>query len=81
MGFVHSLRESLYIQRAGYTLDIMRQTACLVFNPTVVEGYDALFNCTAVVQASYSMTTSMCEALDSWLKLDDCLWLDPPWFN
>ena len=22
-----------------------------------------------------------CEARNSWLKPDDCLWLDPPWFN
>ena len=29
--------------RAGYTLNIMRQTACLVFNPIMVEGYAALF--------------------------------------
>ena len=43
----------------------------------MVEGYAALFSRTAVVQASDSMTAS-CEALDSWLKLDDCLWLDPP---
>ena len=21
------------------------------------------------------------EARNSWLKLDDCLWLNPPWFN
>ena len=46
-------------KRAGYTLDIMRQTACLVFNPIMVEGYAALFSCTAVVQASDSMTASM----------------------
>ena len=46
-------------RRAGYTLDIMRQTACLVFNPLMVEGYAALFSCTAVVQASDSMTASM----------------------
>ena len=45
-------------KRAGYTLDIM-QTACLVFNPIMVEGYAALFSCTAVVQASDSMTASM----------------------
>ena len=45
--------------RAGYTLDIMRQTACLVFNPIIVEGYVALFNCTTVVQASDPMTVSM----------------------
>ena len=29
-------------KRAWYSLDIMRQTACLVFNPIMVEGYDAL---------------------------------------
>ena len=45
--------------RAGYTLDIMRQTACIVFNPIMVEGYAALFSCTAVVKASDSMTASM----------------------
>ena len=44
---------------AGYTLDIMRQNACLVFKPIMVEGYAALFSCTAVVQASNSMTASM----------------------
>ena len=46
-------------RRAGYTLAIMRQTACLVFNPIIVEGYSALFGCTAVVQTSDSMTASM----------------------
>ena len=60
-----NLRKSLEIQivnrfkRAGYSLDIMRQTASLVFNPIMVEGYAALFSCTAVVQASDSMTASM----------------------
>ena len=29
------------------------------FNPIMVEGYAALFSCTAVVQASDSMTASM----------------------
>ena len=46
-------------KRAGYSLDIMRQTACLVFNAMMVEGYSALFSCTAVVQASDTMTASM----------------------
>ena len=46
-------------KRAGYTLDIMQQTSCLVFNPIIVEGYAVLFSCTAVVQASDSMTASM----------------------
>ena len=26
-------------KRAGYILDIMRQTVCLVFKPIMVEGY------------------------------------------
>ena len=46
-------------RRAGYTLGIMQQTACLVFNPIMVEGYAAFFSCTAMVQASDSMTASM----------------------
>ena len=36
-------------KRAGYSLDIMLQIACLVFNPIMVEGYAALFSCMAVV--------------------------------
>ena len=40
-------------KRAGYTLDT-QQTVCLVFNPTMVEGYAALFSFTAVVQTSES---------------------------
>ena len=31
-------------KRAGHPLDIMRQTACLVFNPIMVEGYAALLS-------------------------------------
>ena len=38
-------------RRTGYNLDIIRQTACLVFNPIMVDDYAALFSCTAVVQA------------------------------
>ena len=38
-------------KRAEYTLDIMWQTVCLIFNPIMVEGYAALFSCTAVVQS------------------------------
>ena len=42
----------------GYSLDIMRQTACLVVNPIIVDGYVSLFNCTTAVRASDSMTAS-----------------------
>ena len=30
-------------KRIGYSLDIMRQTACLVINPIIVDGYTSLF--------------------------------------
>ena len=43
-------------KRIGYSLDIMRQTACLVVNPIIVDGYASLFNCTTAVRASDSMT-------------------------
>ena len=33
-------------RRIGYNLNVMRQSACLVFNPTTVDNYAAFFNCT-----------------------------------
>ena len=45
-------------KRIGYSLDIMRQAACLVVNPIIVDGYASLFNCTTAVRASDSMTAS-----------------------
>ena len=45
-------------KRIGYSLDIMRQTACLVVNPITVDGYASLFNCTTAVRALDSMTAS-----------------------
>ena len=40
----------------GYSLDIMRQSACLVLNTITVYSYGFLFNCKTVGQASDSMT-------------------------
>ena len=45
-------------KRIGYNPYIMRQTACLVINPIMVDDYASLFNCTAVVRASDSMSAS-----------------------
>ena len=45
-------------KRIGYSLDIMRQTACLVVNPIIVDSYASFFNCTTAVRASDSMTAS-----------------------
>ena len=45
-------------KRTGYSVDIMRQTACLAVNPIIVDGYASLFNCTTAVRASDSMTAS-----------------------
>ena len=40
----------------GYGLDIMRQTACLLINPIIVDGYTLLFDCTTAARASDAMT-------------------------
>ena len=32
----------------GYNVNVMRQSACLVFNPITVNNYASLFNCTLV---------------------------------
>ena len=45
-------------KRIGYSLDIMRQTACLVVNPIFVVNFASLFNCTTAVRASGSITAS-----------------------
>ena len=42
-------------RRTGYNLNVMRQSACLVFNPITVDNYAAFFNCTPVGRASDSM--------------------------
>ena len=33
-------------RRIGYNLNVMRQSACLVFNQIMVDNYAAFFNCT-----------------------------------
>ena len=40
---------------SGYYINIMRQSACLVFNPITVSNFASLFNCTPVGRASDSM--------------------------
>ena len=42
-------------KRIGYNINIMRQSACLVFNPITVNNFASLFNCTPVDRASDSM--------------------------
>ena len=42
-------------RRIGYNLNVMRQSACLVFNPIMVDNYAAFFNCTPVGRAPDSM--------------------------
>ena len=42
-------------KRIGYNINIMRQSACLVFNPITVNNFASLFNCTPVGRASDTM--------------------------
>ena len=42
-------------KRIGYNINIMLQSACLVFNPITVNNFASLFNCTPVGWASDSM--------------------------
>ena len=41
--------------RVGCGMGVMRQSACLVFNPITVNNFASLFNCTPVGRASDSM--------------------------
>ena len=42
-------------KRIGYNLNVLRQSAYLVINPIMIDGFAALFNCTPVDRASDSM--------------------------
>ena len=42
-------------KRIGYNLNVMQQSAYLVFNPVMVDNYAAFFNYTPVGRASDSM--------------------------
>ena len=56
MIFLFSLEKNITrYRRIGYNLNVMRQSACLVFNPITVDNYAAFFNCTPVGRASDSM--------------------------
>ena len=44
-------------KRIGYNVNIMRQSACLVFNPITVNNFASLFNCTPLGRASDLMMT------------------------
>ena len=45
----------VHYKRFGYNINIMRQSACLVFNPITVNNFASLFNCTPVGRVSDSM--------------------------
>ena len=65
-------------KRIGYNINIMRQSACFLFNPITVNNFASLFNFTPVGRASDSVKA----IYFSWFgpKLF-CLLLGPPGFN
>ena len=61
----------------GYNLNIMRQSACLVFYPIMVDNYAAFFNCSPVGRASDFMMAQHKAIHFNWLgpALNSCLLL------
>ena len=55
-GFSDQFRKIIVrYKRIGYNINIMRQSACLVFNPITVNNFASFFICTPVGRASDSM--------------------------
>ena len=48
----HFKKITVRYKKIGYTVDVLRQTACLVVNPIKINRFAYLFNCTTVVRAS-----------------------------
>ena len=44
-----------HYKKIGYNINVLQQTACLVFNPITVGNFAFLFNCTPVGRTSDSM--------------------------
>ena len=57
----------VHYKRIGYNINIMRQSARLVFNPVTVNNFAALFNCTPVSRASDTMMARHKAIYFSWL--------------
>ena len=72
----------VHYKRVGYNINIMRQSACLVFNPITVNNFASLFNCTPVGRASDSMMARHKAIHFSWLGPElFCILLGPPGLN
>ena len=47
-----------HYKKIGYNMNVLQQTACLVFNPITVSNFAILFTCTPVGRTSDSMAVS-----------------------
>ena len=54
-------------KRTGYNLNVMRESAYLLINPTTVNNFVVLFNCTPVDRASDSVTAPTLSHSFRWL--------------
>ena len=57
-------------KRTRYSMNVMRQTACLVVNPITDGNFTALFNCTPAGRASDLMMAPAYNFQLSWLGID-----------
>ena len=67
-------------KRIGYNMNIMRQSACLVFNLIRVNNFSTLLNCTSGVRLSDGPDIKLF-ILIGWGRSFFCLLLGPPGFN
>ena len=69
-------------KRICYSLNVMRQSACLVIKPITVDNLAAYFNCTPVDRAPDSMMARHKAVHFSWLRPElFCLLRGPPGLN
>ena len=64
----------LAISKAGYNLDIMRETACLYITKLWLK---AMLHALVARLMPQTQWRPQCEALNNLWKIDDCHWLHP----
>ena len=74
MIFLFSLKIITRYRRIGYNLNVMRQSACFVFNQIMAHNYAAIFNCTPVDRASDSMMASIIHVVGWGRRLLSVAW-------
>ena len=70
MAFMKFKQIVVRYKKIGYNMNILRQTACMVVNPIMLDNFASLFNCTTVGKSSDDGSLlNLFQLVGAWLSL------------